>query len=64
MRVLDLATGTGLVAREALRIIGPDGRLVGLDPSAGMLDEASQLGSRWCAGSASACPSPTRASTS
>jgi demethylmenaquinone methyltransferase/2-methoxy-6-polyprenyl-1,4-benzoquinol methylase len=43
MHVLDLATGTGLVAREALRLIGPDGRLVGLDPSAGMLGEAAQL---------------------
>jgi demethylmenaquinone methyltransferase/2-methoxy-6-polyprenyl-1,4-benzoquinol methylase len=43
MAVLDLATGTGLVAREALKLIGPDGRLVGLDPSAGMLDEAAQL---------------------
>jgi demethylmenaquinone methyltransferase/2-methoxy-6-polyprenyl-1,4-benzoquinol methylase len=43
MRVLDLATGTGLVAREALRIIGSEGRLVGLDPSAGMLGEAAQL---------------------
>jgi hypothetical protein len=64
MRVLDLATGTGLVAREALRIIGPDGRLVGLDPSAGMLDEASQLEVPLVRGSASACPSPTRASTS
>lgn len=43
MHVLDLATGTGLVAREALKLIGPEGRLVGLDPSAGMLTEASQL---------------------
>jgi demethylmenaquinone methyltransferase/2-methoxy-6-polyprenyl-1,4-benzoquinol methylase len=43
MHVLDVATGTGLVAREALRIIGPTGRLVGLDPSAGMLDQAAGL---------------------
>ena len=43
MHVLDLATGTGLVAREAMKLIGPEGRLVGLDPSAGMLGEASQL---------------------
>jgi ubiquinone/menaquinone biosynthesis C-methylase UbiE len=43
MRVLDVATGTGLVAREALAIIGPQGKLIGLDPSAGMLAEAAQL---------------------
>ena len=43
MSVLDVATGTGLVAREALAIIGAQGKLVGLDPSAGMLAEAVQL---------------------
>ena len=43
MQVLDVATGTGLVAREALKIIGPEGRLVGLDPSAGMLGEAAAI---------------------
>jgi demethylmenaquinone methyltransferase/2-methoxy-6-polyprenyl-1,4-benzoquinol methylase len=40
MRVLDVATGTGLVAREALAAVGPQGCVVGLDPSAGMLAEA------------------------
>jgi demethylmenaquinone methyltransferase/2-methoxy-6-polyprenyl-1,4-benzoquinol methylase len=40
MQVLDVATGTGLVAREALAIVGPEGGLAGLDPSAGMLAEA------------------------
>jgi demethylmenaquinone methyltransferase/2-methoxy-6-polyprenyl-1,4-benzoquinol methylase len=40
MRVLDVATGTGLVAREALKLIGPEGRLTGLDPSPAMLAEA------------------------
>jgi demethylmenaquinone methyltransferase/2-methoxy-6-polyprenyl-1,4-benzoquinol methylase len=43
MHVLDLATGTGLVAREALKLVGPEGRLVGLDPSAGMLEQAAGL---------------------
>jgi demethylmenaquinone methyltransferase/2-methoxy-6-polyprenyl-1,4-benzoquinol methylase len=43
MRILDVATGTGLVAREALKIIGPSGQLVGLDPSAGMLEQAAGL---------------------
>ena len=43
MRVLDVATGTGLVAREALAVVGPSGLVLGLDPSAGMLDEAKTL---------------------
>jgi demethylmenaquinone methyltransferase/2-methoxy-6-polyprenyl-1,4-benzoquinol methylase len=40
MRVLDVATGTGLVAREALSVVGPGGSILGLDPSEGMLAEA------------------------
>ncbi|HUP97380.1 MAG TPA: class I SAM-dependent methyltransferase [Usitatibacter sp.] len=43
MQVLDIATGTGLVAREALALVGPEGRVVGLDPSAGMLQQAGAL---------------------
>lgn len=43
MHVLDIATGTGLVAREARALVGSEGRVVGLDPSAGMLVEAGQL---------------------
>lgn len=43
MRVLDIATGTGLTAREALAIVGGSGHVVGLDPSAGMLSEAHTL---------------------
>jgi demethylmenaquinone methyltransferase / 2-methoxy-6-polyprenyl-1,4-benzoquinol methylase len=43
MHVLDIATGTGLVAREAIGIVAPGGRVVGLDPSAGMLEQAHQL---------------------
>ena len=40
MRVIDVGVGTGLVAREAARIVG-DARLVtGVDPSAGMLANA------------------------
>lgn len=44
MRVLDIATGTGLVAREAIATVGPEGSVIGLDPSAGMLAQAGQLG--------------------
>ncbi|MGE5235022.1 MAG: class I SAM-dependent methyltransferase [Acidobacteriota bacterium] len=39
-RILDVATGTGLVAREAITLLGGSGHLVALDPSAGMLAEA------------------------
>jgi len=41
MRVLDVAVGTGLVAREALGIVGDDGCVIGVDPSAGMLSRAA-----------------------
>jgi demethylmenaquinone methyltransferase/2-methoxy-6-polyprenyl-1,4-benzoquinol methylase len=37
MRVLDVAVGTGLVAREAVGILGGRGVVIGLDPSIGML---------------------------
>ncbi|MBB5688168.1 demethylmenaquinone methyltransferase/2-methoxy-6-polyprenyl-1,4-benzoquinol methylase [Roseomonas alkaliterrae] len=43
-RMLDVAIGTGLVAREALRILGRAEDLVGLDVSPGMLREARSLG--------------------
>jgi demethylmenaquinone methyltransferase/2-methoxy-6-polyprenyl-1,4-benzoquinol methylase len=37
MDVLDVATGTGLVAREAVAVLGDPRKVVGLDPSSGML---------------------------
>ena len=40
MKLLDVATGTGLVARSAMRILREPRAVVGLDPSAGMLREA------------------------
>jgi demethylmenaquinone methyltransferase/2-methoxy-6-polyprenyl-1,4-benzoquinol methylase len=42
MRVLDVATGTGLVARAAAGILRDPRAVVGLDPSAGMLREAQR----------------------
>jgi demethylmenaquinone methyltransferase/2-methoxy-6-polyprenyl-1,4-benzoquinol methylase len=39
-RLLDVATGTGLVAREALAILGRPEDVIGLDLSAGMLRQA------------------------
>lgn len=40
MRFLDIATGTGLVARSARELLGEAGAVVGLDASRGMLQEA------------------------
>src|ERR1700683_1816200 len=37
MKVLDVATGTGLVARQALSIVGEQGQVIGVQPSAAML---------------------------
>ncbi|MBC7772606.1 MAG: class I SAM-dependent methyltransferase [Pyrinomonadaceae bacterium] len=42
MNVADVACGTGLVAKEALRIVGPTGRVIGIDPSPGMLNFARE----------------------
>jgi ubiquinone/menaquinone biosynthesis C-methylase UbiE len=39
-RVLDVATGTGKVALEAARLVGPNGRVIGIDLSGGMLAQA------------------------
>ena len=39
-RVLDIATGTGEPAITAARAVGPSGRVIGVDHSAGMLDVA------------------------
>ena len=39
MRILDVATGTGLVLRSANALTGTEGLSVGLDPSRGMLEE-------------------------
>lgn len=43
MRLLDVATGTGLVARSALPALGEGGTVIGLDASAGMLREARKV---------------------
>jgi len=57
-RVLDMACGTGALAREALARTGPDGQVTGLDPGPGMLAVAAQLAPQveWEAGVAESLP--------
>jgi demethylmenaquinone methyltransferase / 2-methoxy-6-polyprenyl-1,4-benzoquinol methylase len=38
--VLDVGVGTGLLAREALQLVGTEGSVVGVDPSPGMMAQA------------------------
>jgi ubiquinone/menaquinone biosynthesis C-methylase UbiE len=45
-RVLDVACGTGVVARAAANRVGPDGHVVGIDLNAGMIAVARTLSSR------------------
>lgn len=42
-RVLDLACGTGIIARQVAPLVGGEGRVVGLDLRPGMLAAASKL---------------------
>ena len=44
MSVLDVGAGTGVVSHLAQEIVGPEGLVVALDPSKGMLAEAQKLG--------------------
>jgi ubiquinone/menaquinone biosynthesis C-methylase UbiE len=58
--VLDVACGTGVVARAAAERAGPAGRVVGLDLNPGMLAVARTLGPEieWRQGDAAALPFP------
>lgn len=40
MRVIDVGIGTGLLARQAARIVGDASLVTGVDPSAGMMSQA------------------------
>lgn len=62
-RVLDVACGTGVLAREAASRVGPNGRVVGIDPGAGMVAVAGQLAPavEWHVGVAESLPFPDRA---
>jgi SAM-dependent methyltransferase len=59
-RVLDIACGTGVLAREAAMRTGRSGRVTALDPNAGMLTVAEGLapGIDWRQGVAEALPFP------
>ena len=56
--VLDVGIGTGMVAAEALGIIGPGGHLVGVDPSPGMMGQVHLPGVELVQGMAEALPRP------
>ena len=57
-RVLDVACGTGILAREAAKRVGASGSVVGVDPGAGMLAVAAKLGPEieWRNGAAEELP--------
>jgi ubiquinone/menaquinone biosynthesis C-methylase UbiE len=57
-RVLDIACGTGIVARLALDEVGPAGAVTGIDVNPGMIEEALKTtdGVEWRQGDAQALP--------
>jgi len=57
-RVLDVACGTGVLARAASRRVGAAGTVAGLDPSPGMLAVAGQIDAtvHWRQGTAESLP--------
>ncbi len=59
-RVLDVACGTGVLARAALARVAPDGQVTGLDLAAGMLTVAEEIepAVRWVEGAAGDLPFP------
>lgn len=61
-RVLDVACGTGVLAREAVGRVGGEGSVAGLDPGPGMLAVAKEIAPfvEWREGTAEAIPYPDR----
>ncbi len=59
-RVLDVACGTGMFAREAIARVTPDGTVTGIDPSPAMLAVAAQRWPTvaWTLGTAEQLPYP------
>jgi demethylmenaquinone methyltransferase/2-methoxy-6-polyprenyl-1,4-benzoquinol methylase len=61
MQCIDVAVGTGLVAREAVKLVGDPRAVVGLDASPGMLAQAAKvLPIRLVVGRAEALPFPSQ----
>lgn len=60
-RVLDVACGTGQVSREAVRLVGSGGVVVGVDPSEGMRRVARGRGVSVLEGTAERLPVPSEA---
>ncbi|MBV8910377.1 MAG: class I SAM-dependent methyltransferase [Gammaproteobacteria bacterium] len=59
MRVIDVGTGTGLLARAAAEVVTDPSLITGVDPSAGMIEHARVPGGvRLLAGSAEDIPLP------
>jgi len=59
MRIIDVGVGTGLVAREAVRIVGNPHLVIGVDPSPGMMSRARlPQGVSLIEGTAEAIPFP------
>lgn len=57
--VLDIGCGTGVLARRALELVGPKGRVVGVDPNKGMLAVARRtVDVEWVSGMAESLPLP------
>lgn len=61
-QLLDVGIGTGLLAREALHIIGSTGRLIGVDPSPGMMLQIDSERIERLEGRAEALPVPDASS--
>ncbi len=61
-RVLDVACGTGVLARRIKSIAGSENRIAGVDPNAGMLEVARRLAPAvdWRQGTAESLPFPDR----
>jgi ubiquinone/menaquinone biosynthesis C-methylase UbiE len=65
-RLLEAGCGSGLLCRQMASIVTPDGRVIGLDISPGLVGIAQNLarqaglgnGIRWCTGKAEAMPFP------
>jgi demethylmenaquinone methyltransferase/2-methoxy-6-polyprenyl-1,4-benzoquinol methylase len=55
-KVVDVGIGTGLLARQACAVIGDKGRLIGVDPSPGMLAQVDLPGIELREGVAEALP--------